>query len=191
MTNRISAICAPGSNHFDQLTDGRNTMLFCKFKKPVLVAAAALLWLAAQTPVKAFELLTEEEIVAFSGQEITFRQTPPHPQGPQITVRQPDISRDVSRPFDIEVEFSPRDNATINTDSLSILISGTSYILGFQRELRNVNIIDKFNSRNSEITPQYLKAPRAEIPRGDYSITISIEDNRGRRGEKVVRATVL
>ena len=166
-------------------------MLFCKFKKPVLVAAAALLWLAVQTPVKAFELLTEEEIVAFSGQEITFRQTPPHPQGPQITVRQPDTSRDVSRPFDIEVEFSPRDNATINTDSLSILISGTSYILGFQRELRNVNIIDKFNSRNSEITPQYLKAPRAEIPRGDYSITISIEDNRGRRGEKVVRATVL
>ena len=169
-------------------------MLFCKFKKPVLVAAAALLWLAAQTPVKAFELLTEEEIVAFSGQEITFRQTPPHPQGPQITVRQPDTSRDVSRPFDIEVEFSPRDNATINTSTLSILISGTAYMpLGITHNVENVNIADKFKKKNSEITlnKQYLKVPRAEIPRGDYSITISIEDDRGRRGEKEVKATVL
>lgn len=154
-------------------------MLFCKFKKPVLVAAAALLWLAVQTPVTAFELLTDEQIAAVSQQEYTFKGTPPHPQAPRITVRRPQPSNGVKSPFDIEIEFSPHGNATIKPESLKIQYGWfdiTQYVL---------------ETGKAEISPQGIKVRGAEIKKGDYPIVISIEDSQGRIGMTEVKLVVL
>lgn len=144
-------------------------MLLGKIKKPLVAISTIALWLAVQWPVAAFELLTTEEIATYSREGYIERNIG-DPQGPRIIVKQPKPSTNLKNPFNIEIEFLPQGQATIDFKTLIIQYHGLDVT---QRIIK---------SGQAEINPKGIKVQGAEIRQGDYLFTILIADHQGRVG---------
>ena len=156
------------------------------------MTAIVLFGLVVIKPVVAFELLTQEEIATVRNQQAPLSRRPPHMgrqkakgkaegerQPPRIYVKQPSPLVGVNNPFDIEVEFIPQGDATINPETLKIkygMFDITKRVL---------------SSGQAEVSNNGIKVRRAEIQSGTYDFIISIEDDQGQVGHREVRLEIL
>jgi hypothetical protein len=156
-------------------------MLFLKTNKSLMSTAVTLLLglgLTAHEQAGAFELLTAQEIAAVSQSGYVERQTA-DPQGPRIEVKAPSVSKPVNTPFNIEIMFSPQGDAKINPDTLRIKYGWFDVT---ERVIK---------SGQAHISPNGIKVQKAEIEKGNYDFTISIQDSKERVGIAQIKVEVL
>ena len=98
---------------------------------------------------------------------------------PVITVKQPDISRALRSPMTFDIQFRAAPGATINLST-------------FQAKYGSLGIdITSRLLEHATRTPNGLFAANVDVPTGDHRISVSIADNLGRVGTRVVNLHVL
>jgi hypothetical protein len=98
---------------------------------------------------------------------------------PVITMKRPDISRALRNPMTFDIQFRAAPGATINLSTFQarygwLGINITSRLLEHATQTRNG-----------------LFAADVNVPTGNHRITVSIADNLGRVGTRVVNLHVL
>jgi hypothetical protein len=131
----------------------------------------------------AWELITQEEL--------KLENSHPHPAAapkqtgqpgaPTIEVKQPDISKPVKAPVSIKILFNPQIGAAINPKSFR----ATYGWLG-------IDITDRILA-HAQINSSGLTADNADIPPGQYRVTLQIADNQNppRVGVQTISFTVV
>lgn len=98
---------------------------------------------------------------------------------PVITVRLPDVSRPLRNPMTFDVQFTATPGATINRST-------------FQARYGRLGInITRRLLAHATSTPGGLFAANVNVPAGNHRISVSIADNLGRVGTRVVNLQVL
>jgi hypothetical protein len=98
---------------------------------------------------------------------------------PVITVRQPDVSRPLLNPMTFDVQFTATPGATINPST-------------FQARYGRLGInITRRLLAHATWTASGLFAANVDVPAGNHRISVSIADNLGRVGTRVVNLQVL
>jgi hypothetical protein len=98
---------------------------------------------------------------------------------PVITVKQPDISHAVRNPMTIDIQFRAAPGSTINPST-------------FQAKYGWLGIdITSRLLEHATRTPNGLFAADVNVPTGNHLISVSIADNRGRVGTRLVNLHVL
>lgn len=92
--------------------------------------------------------------------------------GPAIELISPDPGHAHSVPVPIKVVFRPRQGATVDLASLSVI-----YVKWI-----DIDITDRVRDY---ATAQGIDVPQAELPPGKHTIQISISDTKGRSSEKL------
>ena len=105
--------------------------------------------------------------------------TPAVQGAPVITVTQPDISRAVRNPMTFDIQFRAAPGSTINPSTFQANYGW----LG-------INITSRLLAHGTR-TPNGLFAANVNVPTGNHRISVSIADNRGRVGTRVVNLHVL
>ena len=100
------------------------------------------------------------------------------PHSPVIDVRQPSLSRPIYNPTSIYVQFRAAHGATIVMSTFR----ATYGWLGIDITARLMEHATK--------TANSLSAQNVDLPVGDHKITVSIADNHGRTGSRVLRMSV-
>ena len=85
-----------------------------------------------------------------------------------IEVVEPDVSKPIRSPVKIRIRFLAPQGASINPAS-------------FRATYGWFNITDRLVA-NAKIDASGISADNAEIPAGDYKVTLQIEDDQGRVG---------
>ena len=98
---------------------------------------------------------------------------------PVITVKQPNVSRPLRNPMTFDIQFTAAPGATINLPTFQARYGW----LG-------INITSRL-LQHSTRTPNGLFAADVEVPTGNHRISVSIADNLGRVGTRVVNLHVL
>ena len=108
------------------------------------------------------------------------QSTPPGVQGaPVITLRRPDTSRTLSNPMTFDIQFRAAPGATINPSTFQARYGW----LG-------INITSRLLEHATR-TPTGLLAANVNVPTGNHRVSVSVADNRGRVGTRVVNLHVL
>lgn len=98
---------------------------------------------------------------------------------PVITVRRPDVSRPLRNPMTFDVQFTATPGATIDRST-------------FQARYGRLGInITRRLLAHATWTPGGLFAGNVNVPTGNHRISVSIADNLGRVGTRVVNLQVL
>jgi hypothetical protein len=105
--------------------------------------------------------------------------TPAVRGAPAITVKHPDISRALRNPTTFEIQFRAAPGATIN---LSTFQAKYGWL--------GINITSRL-LQHATRTPNGLFAADVNVPTGNHRISLSITDNLGRVGTRVVNLNVL
>jgi len=120
------------------------------------------------------QIITSEEAV----QPASRGQFTPRRQGPGIAVMLPDTTAPTSSPFPIHVEFTKRaESAPVNMASLKL-----TYM-----KLWGIDITDRVRDYISGTT---ISVPETEIPAGEHTIEIYIEDEDRRISTKQITIRV-
>jgi hypothetical protein len=98
---------------------------------------------------------------------------------PVITVKQPDMSRALRNPMTFDIQFSAAPGAAINPSTFQAKYGW----LG-------INITSRLRQHATR-TPNGLFAADVDVPSGNHRISVSIADNLGRVGTRVVNLHVL
>ena len=98
---------------------------------------------------------------------------------PVITVRQPNVSRTLRNPMTFDIQFGAAPGAAIN---LSTFQARYGWL--------GINITNRLLEHATR-TPNGLFAADVEVPTGNHRISVSIADNLGRVGTRVVNLHVL
>ncbi|MBV8088929.1 MAG: hypothetical protein JO139_05035 [Alphaproteobacteria bacterium] len=98
---------------------------------------------------------------------------------PVITVKQPDISRALRNPMTFDIQFRAAPGATINPSTFQAKYGW----LG-------INITSRLLEHATR-TSNGLFAANVDVPTGNHRISVSIADNLGRVGTRVVNLHVL
>ena len=98
---------------------------------------------------------------------------------PVITVTQPDFSRALSNPMTFDIQFRAAPGSTINPSTFQAKYGW----LG-------INITSRLLDHATRTT-NGLFAANVNVPTGNHRISVSIADNRGRVGTRVVNLHVL
>src|SRR5262249_4699092 len=105
--------------------------------------------------------------------------TPMVQGAPVITVRQPDISRALNNPMTFDIQFRAAPGSTINPSTFQARYGW----LG-------INITSRLLDHATRTT-NGLFAANVNVPTGNHRISVSVADNRGRVGTRVVNLHVL
>lgn len=121
----------------------------------------------------AWTLITNDEFQAESRADRPEGAAPlPQAGSPQIEVLKPDASKPVKSPVTIRIRFRPQAGATINPATFRARYGW----LG-------IDITDRIIA-HAQIDASGLSADNAEIPPGQYSVTLEIADTVGRVGTR-------
>lgn len=101
------------------------------------------------------------------------------PGAPTIDVDQPETSNPIKSPVTIRVSFHPQQGAAIDITSFRVTY-------GFLRIDITQRILD-----NAQLTASGLFAKDAQLPAGQYKVTLQIADNLHRVGARTVEFTVV
>jgi hypothetical protein len=101
------------------------------------------------------------------------------PGAPTIEVDQPDNSKPINSPVTIKISFHPQQGATIDVQSFR-----ATY--GFLA----IDITQRIIA-NAQLTASGMTANNAQIPPGQYEVTLQIADNFHRVGTRTIDFTVL
>jgi hypothetical protein len=102
---------------------------------------------------------------------------PPLSDQPVIEVVEPDPLKPVRSPVSIRIRFQAHAGATINPKS-------------FRAHYGWFDITDRLVA-HAELDASGISANNADIPAGDYTVTLQIADNRGRVGTRILKFTVV
>ena len=136
--------------------------------------AVALLSISSSS--YAFKLIMDDEakLPAAAGSMTTRGIT----RGPGIKVVSPDLSAGpLKSPFNLKLAFEPRGGAKIDAASLKI-----SYL--------KATPIDLLARVKSGVSESGIDLANAEIPPGEHSIQVSLQDSEGRKSTTVITLTV-
>jgi hypothetical protein len=129
--------------------------------------------------VVAWDLITKKELEYENSQPRPKEILPEaEPGAPTIEVDQPDVSKPIHVPVSVRLRFRPQSGAAIDPHSFRAKYGW----LG-------IDITDRIVA-NAEIDASGLTADNAEIPPGQYSVTLQISDNFRRVGTRVIDFTV-
>lgn len=92
---------------------------------------------------------------------------------PIIEIYQPRIEKPVKSPLEIHVRFCPGPGASIDSDSIEI--KGCIWLICKDKT--------KQVRRHAQVSERGIVATGVELPSGQYTVVISIMDDRGRRGQ--------
>jgi hypothetical protein len=92
--------------------------------------------------------------------------------GPVIMVVTPDAAHTVKAPVDIDVRFEPGPGAKILIDTLKIRYG-----------MIGLDVTDRIRKAAS-VTEQGIRAPGAQLPAGNHSMTVEISDSAGRKAKQ-------
>jgi hypothetical protein len=93
---------------------------------------------------------------------------------PKIELLAPKLDASISSPTPIQLKFSPKSPATVNTDSFKVLY-GT-----FQIDITNRIL------KVAQVSPSGIDVKEASLPRGNHKLTLNIQDSEGRLASKVI-----
>ncbi len=100
------------------------------------------------------------------------------PEGPRIRIERPNIGFELNPPFDVQIAFEAYDDAVIELDSLEVLYGWLS-----------LDITERIK-QHAELGQDGILARNVELPEGKHSITINIQDSKGRRSSETFQFIV-
>jgi hypothetical protein len=140
--------------------------------------------LMATRRAAAWELITNEELEreksasAVQSHEAPASAAPAQLGAPTIDVEQPDAARPITSPITIRIRFTPQPGSTIQPGSFR----ATYGWLGIDITSRII--------ANAKVDASGIVAENANIPPGQYQVTLQIADNLHRVGRRVLNFTV-
>ncbi|WLC16287.1 hypothetical protein [Bradyrhizobium diazoefficiens] len=137
-------------------------------------ASSALNW-----PLVTQEEFDREVAEGKSGSNKIEAPTPPVSGAPRIEIKRPDPSQQIKVPVSIVVTFVPQQDAKI--DLASFRATYGSFI--------KLDITEKIKA-NAKLDESGLSAENVSLPSGKHTVTISIADDKGRIGNRVIAFTV-
>lgn len=137
-----------------------------------LLSACAILSMVRQAP--AWTLFTDDEIRKESRAAHPRASTAPAPQpgAPVIDIVEPDAKKPIKSPFGIRIRFRPGSGASIDPASFRVKYGWL-----------NLDITERLIG-HAKVDASGVAADDAEIPAGEYSITLQIADTLGRIGTR-------
>ncbi len=93
---------------------------------------------------------------------------------PKIELLAPKLDASISSPTPIQLKFSPKSPATVNTDSFKVLY-GT-----FQIDITNRIL------KVAQVSPSGIDVKEASLPRGNHKLILNIQDSEGRLASRVI-----
>ncbi len=93
---------------------------------------------------------------------------------PKIELLAPKLDASISSPTPIQLKFSPKSPATVNTDSFKVLY-GT-----FQIDITNRIL------KVAQVSPSGIDVKEASLPRGNHRLILNIQDSEGRLASRVI-----
>lgn len=148
------------------------------------VAALVEVFSATASSAANWSLVTQEEFDREAAEEKSGPQkieapTPPVPGAPRIEIKRPDPSQQIKVPVSIVVAFVPQQDAKI--DLASFRVTYGSFI--------KLDITNKIKA-NAKLDVSGLSAENVSLPSGKHTVMISIADDKGRIGNRVIEFTV-
>ena len=145
----------------------------------MLPLALALQPISRAHAVEGWDLITPEEEARDNAAPHVSQPTPRAVlHSPVIDLRQPNLSRPIYNPTTINVQFRAAHGASIVMSTFR----ATYGWLGIDITARLLEHATK--------TANSLSAQNVDLPVGDHKITVSIADNHGRTGSRVLRMSV-
>jgi hypothetical protein len=145
----------------------------------IIVFLSALQPISRAHAVEGWDLITpEEETRENAAPHVSQPTLRAVPHSPVIDVRQPDLSRPIFNPTTINVQFRAAHGSTIVISTFR----ATYGWLGIDITARLLEHATK--------TANSLFAQNVDLPVGDHKITVTIVDNHGRTGSRVLRMSV-
>jgi hypothetical protein len=147
--------------------------------RAIVVLLSALQPISRAHAVEGWDLITPEEEArdnAAPHMPQPALRTVPH--SPVIDVRQPNLSRPIFNPTTINVQFRAAHGATI---VMSTFLATYGW-LGIDITARLLEHATK--------TANSPSAQNVDLPVGDHKITVTIADNHGRTGSRVLQMSV-
>jgi hypothetical protein len=145
----------------------------------ILFVALGFAVLAPATVGRTWDLVTpEEDARDRAAPHVPLAMPPAAPSSPTIRLVQPDISRSVTNPMTIELQFAAGPGAAIDMQSFN----ATYGWLG-------INITRRV-LEHSEVTRNGLIARDIDLPPGDHRVTMSIADTAGRSASRTFSLSV-
>src|SRR6516162_3438924 len=147
--------------------------------RAIIMLLLALQPISRVHAVEGWDLITPEEEARDNAAPHVSQATPRTvPHSPVIDVRQPNLSRPIYNPTTINVQFRAAHGATIVMSTFR----ATYGWLGIDITARLLEHATK--------TANSLSAQNVDLPVGDHKITVTIADNHGRTGSRVLRMSV-
>lgn len=128
----------------------------------------------------AWTLITNDEFINES-RALQGASAPPSPQAagaPTIEILDPDTTKPIKSPVTIRIRFNSQPGATINPATFRAKYGW----LG-------IDITDRLVG-HAQVTASGISADNAEVPAGQYTITLQIADNLGRIGTRTLQFSV-
>jgi hypothetical protein len=144
-----------------------------------LLTLCTTVCIAARRAV-AWSLITEDELEHEStAQHPKSAPVPSQPGAPTIEVEQPNAAKPIRAPVTIRISLRPQAGATIDPASFRAKYGW----LG-------LDITDRIIA-NAQVDASGLVAKNADIPAGQYRVTLQIADNFHRVGTRILEFRVL
>ena len=143
-------------------------------RKTVVALLSACATLRMVRQAAAWTLVTNEEIDKESRAAHPRAAIAPTPRrgAPGIDVVEPDATKPIKSPFSIHIRFRPEAGASIVPKSFRVKYGWL-----------NLDITERLVGQ-AKVDASGVSADDAEIPPGDYKITLEITDNLGRIGTR-------
>lgn len=101
---------------------------------------------------------------------------------PGIKLVMPENGGTYTSPVGIEIDFEPKNGATVDLETLKVTVVSTTAVGVFEIDITE-DIIDYASEKG-------IKAPKAEIPAGEHVVTIQVADSEKRTAERQLSITV-
>jgi hypothetical protein len=150
-------------------------------RRSIIIGLAGLCASLSMSARRAFAwvLITQDESIAEKkaledNKGIQPAEAPPGSDAPVIEVLEPDTTKPIKSPVKIRIRFRPQSGSTINPKTFRAKYGW----LG-------IDITDRL-AGHAQIDASGLSADNAEIPAGQYAITLQVADSMGRVGTRAL-----
>lgn len=141
-------------------------------KKSFFITLLSLSYSALAQPLM---LVTETEMIQSLANPIQLiPKTVSSPDAPKIELLAPKLDASISSPTPIQLKFSPKSPATVNTDSFKVLY-GT-----FQIDITNRIL------KVAQVSASGIDVKEASLPRGNHKLILNVQDSEGRLASRVI-----
>jgi hypothetical protein len=127
----------------------------------------------------AFTLVSQDEMAQSNSAplKLTAKLAPPK-DAPQIEVETPPINGSITSPTPVKIRFQAVAPSSVKPETFKVLYGSWE-----------LNITSRITGK-TKVTEQGLEVAQAELPSGKHKLLISIEDNTGRVGTKLIEFEV-